>query len=139
MRGIVPGLHAAGGELITVGNGSPEQAAWYVEDFEIETPVHTDPTLAVYLAAGARRGLQATLHPRMLGNAIRAWRAGFRQKEVLGDGSQIGGVFIVLPDGSMPFRYLSRTAGDHPSPKRVAAAFRSATRGDAQGRGEAQG
>ena len=55
MRDYVPRIHAAGGELITLGNGSAEQAKWFVEDYGMETPVFTDPALKSHGIVGARR------------------------------------------------------------------------------------
>ena len=43
MRDYVPRIHGAVAELVIVGNGTPEQPRWFVEDFHIDTPVFTDP------------------------------------------------------------------------------------------------
>jgi hypothetical protein len=127
LREIVPEIHEAGAELVIVGNGSSQFAQGFVEDYEVSTPVFTDPSRELYEALGARRaGFFDLLKPRLWRNGLRARRTGFRQHEVLGDARQLGGVFIVLPDGEVAYRYLSGVAGDHPDPADVLAALREA-------------
>jgi hypothetical protein len=46
-----------------------------------------------------------------------AFRKGYRQTGVKGSAMQVGGVFVITPDGEMPYKYLSRYAGDHPDPE----------------------
>ena len=123
MRGYVPRIHGAGAELVIVGNGTPEQARWFIEDFHIDTPVFTDPTLSIHRAVGARRGVQLSKLPRLLVNAVRAMSKGHFQTRVLGDGQQLGGVFVIMPGGTLAYRYLSEVAGDHPDPEVVVSAL----------------
>ena len=121
MRGFVPEVHTAGGEIVILGNGSPEQAAWFVEDYHIEMPVFTDPPLASHAIVGARKPWM--LDPRSLGRSLEAMRHGFRQTKVMGSAMQLGGVFVITADGRMPYKYLSRFAGDHPDPREAVAAL----------------
>ena len=126
MRDYVPRIHGAGAKLVIVGNGTPEQARWFVEDFHIETPVFTDPTLAIHRAVGARRGVRLSKLPHLLLNAVRAMSRGHFQTRVLGDGKQLGGVFVIMPGGTLAYRYLSEVVGDHPDPNAVVAALEGA-------------
>ncbi|MCC7088822.1 MAG: AhpC/TSA family protein [Dehalococcoidia bacterium] len=128
MRDYVPRIHGAGAELVIVGNGTPEQARWFIEDFHIDTPVFTDPTLGIHRALGARRGVRLSKLPRLLGNAVRAMGRGHFQTRVLGDGKQLGGVFVIMAGGTLTYRYLSEVAGDHPDPNEVAPALEGAVR-----------
>lgn len=114
MRDDIPGIHAAGAELVVIGNGTPEQAGWFAEDVGLTTPVLTDPTLAVHRAVGARRGLFGVLDPRVLFRAIAALRGGFRQNGVRGDATQLGGLFVIEKGGRVLYGYRSRFAGDYP-------------------------
>lgn len=115
LRAFVPRIHAVGAELVVLGNGSPEQARWFIEDYGIETPVFTDPALASHKIVGA--GKLSFFDPRTFLAGARATRAGFRQSRTKGSALQLGGVFVVTSDGEMPYRYLSRFAGDHPDPE----------------------
>lgn len=128
MRDYVPRIHGAGAELVIVGNGTPEQARWFIEDFHIDTPVYTDPTLGIHRAVGARRGVRLSKLPRLVVNAVRAMSKGHFQTRVLGDGQQLGGVFVIMPGGALAYRYLSEVAGDHPNPGDVVSALESAVR-----------
>ncbi len=98
-----------------MGNGSPYFAAAFREDLGLDGPLLVDPELRAYRAAGLRRGRVEVLSPRLLGNAARALREGHRQDGVQGDAWQLGGVFVIRPDGALTFRHVSAVAGDHPS------------------------
>lgn len=130
MRAIIPeirrGRRAA--ELVVVGSGQPWQAAAFREELELteppyDVPVLVDPTLAAFRAAGLRRGVGAVLTPGTVRSAWRAFRGGHRQRGVQGDPWQNGGVLVVRPDGSVPWSYASREAGDHPPPADILAAL----------------
>lgn len=92
----------------------------------MDTPVFTDPTLRVHRAVGARRGVRLSKLPRLLGNAVRAMSKGHFQTRVLGDGQQLGGVFVIMPGGALAYRHLSEVAGDHPDPEVVVSALEDA-------------
>lgn len=128
MRGYVPRIHSAPGELVVLGNGTPEHARWFVEDYAFETPVVTDPGLRAHAIVGARRGLRVVLDPRTFLAALRARRKGFRQSKTMGNATQIGGVFVITPSGDMPYSYRSRYAGDHPDPEVAVRALEQAAR-----------
>ncbi len=119
MRSIVPQIHAAGSELVVLGNGTSQHAEWFIEATGLETPVFTDPERAAYRAVGARRNLLGVLHPAVFLRTVQAWRQGFRQADQMGDAMQLGGVFIVMPDGSIPYARRSRYAGDLPDPAEI--------------------
>ena len=127
MSGITSQIHETGAELVVIGNGSPEQVGWFIEDYGVHTPVYTDPTLVVYGIVGARKGILTLLHPRAFLNRFRALTKGFRQSKTQGSAMQQGGVFVVMPNGSIPYRYLARASGDHPRPEVVLNALQRAT------------
>jgi hypothetical protein len=117
LRDDIPKIHAAGAELVVIGNGTPQQAGWFAEDVGLPTPVLTDPTLEVYRAVDAKRGLLGVLDPRMFLRAFAALGGGFRQSGVQGDATQLGGVFVVGEGGTALYAYRSRFAGDYPDPE----------------------
>lgn len=128
MRAIIPDIRRHGAELVIVGNGQPWQAAAFREELELlppdhDVPILVDPALTAYRAAGLRRGITSTFSPRAAGNLVRALRAGHRQKGVQGDAWQLGGVFVVHRDATVPWSYVSRAAGDHPPPADILAAL----------------
>ncbi len=114
MRDQVDAIRARGAELAIVGNGAANFAAAFREDFDLDGPLLVDPELRAYRAAGLRRGQVELLSPRLPLNALRALGSGSRQTGVQGDPWQLGGVFVIRPDGELLYRYESREAGDHP-------------------------
>ena len=122
----VPAIHETGAELVIVGSGNPSMAGFFAEDYHVTTPLFTDPSREVYRAFGAKRPTWAALlNPRLYWNALQVHRRGHRLGKVQGDIAQLGGVFIVLPSGDMPFAYRSSIAGDLPSTTQVIDELRS--------------
>ena len=106
-----------------LGNGTAENAKWFVEDFHFETPVFTDPALASHAIVGARR--LRVPDPRSFIAAASAMRKGFRQTKTMGSAMQLGGVFVIAGENT-PYRYLSKFAGDHPDPEQAVRALEAA-------------
>ena len=142
MRSEVANIHAYGAELVVIGNGTEHFAQAFRKDLELETPLYVDPTCASYRALGMKRGIVRTLDARsMIKMARVVWKNVGRAASVLhswgrsvpalipsshGDAWQLGGVLVVTPDGSVPYRYLSSTAGDHPPASEILAALTAA-------------
>jgi peroxiredoxin len=131
LRTIVSAIHEAGAELVIVGSGSPQMASFFAEDYDITTPVLTDPTRAVYGLLEVRRPHRlAFVDPRVFVSSLLALAQGHRQvfgaESELGDTTQLGGVFIVRPGGDVAWAHRSAFAGDHPSNDEVLRALRAA-------------
>ena len=112
MQRLAAQVRAAGAHCVIIGNGSVEQAAEFEKESAGEIPVYTDPHLHTYRVVGAKRNL---LRPQVIAYGLRAYRAGHRQRGVKGSPAQHGAVLLVLPDNTVPWQYISRAAGDHPS------------------------
>jgi hypothetical protein len=123
LRDQIDEIRSRGAELVIIGNGAPNFAAAFREDFQLDCPLLVDPELRAYRAAGLRRGRVELLSPRLPLNALRALRSGSRQTGVQGDPWQLGGVFVIRPGGDLAYRYLSREAGDHPPVDEILAAL----------------
>ena len=131
LREIVDDIHEAGAELVIVGSGSPQMAGFFAEDYAITTPVLTDQTREVYRVLDAKRpGRFAFLDPRVFVQGAIAMLHGHRQQfgpmDQLGDETQLGGVFVVRPGGSVAWAHRSAFAGDRPPNAEVRAAKRGA-------------
>jgi hypothetical protein len=105
-------LAAAGARLVFVGSGTVPMAADFVRTHAGPHPVLADPQRRAFAAAGMRRGLGTTLHWRLVRNAWRALRGGFRQTKVQGDAWQQGGVLVVDAAGRVLHREVDTAAGD---------------------------
>ncbi|MGE3178448.1 MAG: AhpC/TSA family protein [Vicinamibacterales bacterium] len=126
MQPAVPRIRAAGAELYVIGNGSVEEARAFEEELQPGVGLLTDPTRQTFCALQMRSGLATVLRPSVLWRSLRALRAGFTQTRVAGDPFQQGGVVVIGPGGLERYRYVSRTAGDHPDPGKVLAAVERA-------------
>ena len=114
-------LRESGIDTFVIGSGAPNFARGFSERMGGEIPIFSDEKRAGYQALGLRRGIGTVLDPRA---ALPAVGALFRhgQRRTMGDQNQQGGVIIVRPDGSMPYKFVSRFSGDHPKPEVVVAA-----------------
>lgn len=116
LRPVWSRIEAVGVQPVVIGNGTPLMAEAFAEEAGLAVPLYTNPGREVYAALGAKRpGVSALLNPLMYWRAFRLMLRGFLPKQVQGDAAQLGGVFLVRPDGSMPYAYRSDLAGDHPS------------------------
>lgn len=126
LRRILPDLVRAHVDVALIGNGTPLMAQAFIEETGLDVPLYTNPGREVYAALGVRRpSLLAFLDPRLWLNGLRAMSRGYLPHRVRGDAAQLGGVFLVLPDGSMPFAYRSERGGDYPPNAAILDAVRS--------------
>jgi peroxiredoxin len=123
LRASIDRIHDLGAELVVIGNGTPEQARTFREEQRLDTPLYTDPERNAYRALEMRHGRKTVTHPRVMLHAIKALLQGFRQTSVAGDPLQQGGVLVIEPGGVERYRYISREAGDHPSPDAILASL----------------
>jgi hypothetical protein len=117
-------IHAAGAELIVIGNGSPSFIDGFREATGWDGPLYTDPSLAVFEAAGLKRGLRRVLNARAAVAALGALRGGFRQGRTQGDALQQGGVLVIAPGDELRWAHVSEHAGDNASADDIVAALR---------------
>jgi hypothetical protein len=116
-------IASRGARLVVIGNGTPHQARDLIEDLDYHGTLWVDPDMVAYRAAGLERGLAKALSLKMFGHAVRAMRAGHRQKGVQGDPWQMGGTFVIAPHDAVLFAHVSGEAGDHPDLADVLAAL----------------
>ena len=126
MSAICPELEALGVGLAFIGNGSPEAAQDFRTEFRLTVPLYVAPDLRAYEAFGFEHGAASTFAPGVFLNAARALGAGHRQGATAGSAMQQGGIALVRPDGTVPYLFRSKTAGDHPTTAEVLAAVRRA-------------
>lgn len=129
---LSPRLHefsAMGLECVLVGNG----AANFIDGFAQRTglrdksaTVVTDPSLAIYNAAGMVHSKMGAFGPMAWPGFVRARVQGFRNWFGEGDPAQQGGAFVLDEAGVVTFHAVSRFLGDQVDPDAVhAAALRS--------------
>ena len=107
-------IREKGARLAFVGNGNRRYAQAFRDQFSITEPLYVDTKLDAYRALEFKRGLLHLVGARSAAHAWRALRSGARQGITRGDALQLGGVVVVRPDGTIPYRYASSETGDHP-------------------------
>jgi hypothetical protein len=112
LRRREPELAAAGAKLLFVGSGTPAMAKDFQATHGGPHPVFSDSGRKLFQAAGMARRLGSTLHWRLVKNAFRALRSGFRQQGVQGDPWQQGGVLVFAADGELLHQQYDKAAGD---------------------------
>jgi len=115
-----------GVQPVVIGHSSLRYAKAFVDETQIDLPVFVDEKRVVYKALEFKRPFLAFLTPKVLKRAAEARRNGFSQPGVHGDAFQLGGVLLLMPDGSMPYKYSSQFAGDHPKLEDLKAEVRKA-------------
>jgi peroxiredoxin len=129
-----PEFDAAGVGLAVVGIGTPADAAEFRRAQGVDLPLLADPERRTYAIAGAKLAtLDELVGPKVLGSAIRRtlasrWRLGsiaVHQGRIMGHASQLGGVLLIAPDGSVRYAHLSEDASDNPPVREVIAAARA--------------
>ena len=96
-----------------------EQAIAFSEEKKLRFPLFTDPGLRAYTAAGFLKDPLTLVKPSVWSHAMRAYRSGYRQTATAGDVFQLGGVLVVRPPGTLIFRQVSTSAGDHAEPSEI--------------------
>jgi len=115
----------AGAILTAIGQGSREETATFVEELDIPFPVLADPQRRAYDTYGAIRGSSSSfLSPTTVRSAVSAVLHGMRPGRVVGDARQLGGTFIIDPEGIIRYAKPSQRAGDHPTTDEVIARVR---------------
>jgi peroxiredoxin len=122
-------FRAAGARLVVIGQGTPGQAARFREDQGVELELLVDTERQAYRAAGTKLATFGELiGPRVIFRGMRRSVAtGVRQGRTVGHPAQLGGVLLVMPDGTIPYAHLSDDASDSPPNEEVLEAVRSAT------------
>ena len=120
-------VNAAGGTLAVVGLGNPLFAKGFRESTGYTGPLFVDGQGLAYRAVAlGRLKLWNLLSFRMIRNAIRARKEGFRQGKVEGDPWQLGGTLVVAPGDRLLFAWRNQNADDDAPIDDVIAALRGA-------------
>jgi peroxiredoxin len=115
-------LREQGIQTYVVGSGAPNFARGFAERMGGDIPIFSDEKRVTYQALEMHRGACTLLHPGVMARGVTAIFR-YRQRKTMGDNTQQGGTIVVRPDGTMPYKFLSRYAGDHARAKDILAAL----------------
>lgn len=128
MREALPGIRAAGADVLAVGTAAGWQAEALMQGAPDRPPLGfpcvVDPEHNLYRALGLGRvAWYEWATPRLWRNYLGAFRRGARQGEVTGDIHQKPGVAVIDPDRSVRWIHRAVTVGDYPPIATVLAAL----------------
>lgn len=128
MRQKLPQFEQAGGRLVLVGMGTPEEAAAFAGKLEIPVSMISDPDRRLYRDFGLKTASIPELFlPSVAFKAITAMAQGHTVGLPVGDIRQLPGVFIIDTGGRIVFSHVGKDAADHPDAKTLLAALGAIT------------
>lgn len=126
MRQKLPQFEQAGGRVVLVGMGTPEQSAAFAEKAGHPFPLISDPDRRLYQTFGLRMASALDLlSPSVAFKAISALAQGNSIGMPVGDIRQLPGVFIIDTGGRIVFRHIARDPADHPDAETILSALKA--------------
>jgi len=124
LRQKLPPFEQAGGRLVLVGMGTPEEAAAFTRNLEIPVPMISDPERRLYRDFSLKTASIPELFlPSVAFKAITAMAQGHTVGLPVGDIRQLPGVFIIDTGGRIVFSHVGKDAADHPDAETLLAAL----------------
>ncbi len=104
-----------------IGQATPEDAANFRRQFEIELPVLADQSRTSYRAVGAKMsGLNGLLGPKVVLKGIKtSLGRGVKQGKTVGHPAQLGASLVIAPGGEVLFKQLANDASDNAPPEQM--------------------
>jgi peroxiredoxin len=124
-------FEAAGVRLVVIGQGTPDHAIHFRDSHGIELEMLVDRGRDSYRAGGTKVAtISELLGPRVAAKGTtQAIKQRLPQQKTRGHPAQLGGVMLVMPDGSVPYSHLADDASDNAPNDEVLAAARRAVAG----------
>jgi peroxiredoxin len=124
-------FEAAGVRLVVIGQGTPDHAIHFRDAHGIELEMLVDRGRESYRAAGTKVAtISELVGPRVVAKGTaQAIKQRLPQQKTRGHPAQLGGVMLVMPDGSVPYSHLADDASDNAPNSEVLAAVRHALAG----------
>ena len=118
--------------VVLIGLGTPERAAWFCQDKRIPFTCVADPDVSAHRAYGLKRGsLRQVLGPQVYLRWTKARLLGdmpFPSANLGEDVMQMPGTFVIDTSGIIRYAHRNRDVTDNPSNDAVLAALRDMTR-----------
>ena len=127
LRHFTSTLAALDTEVMLIAFVGGERARNWLGQTGVPFPMAIDPTRSVYRRYGLHVGVWRVWNPQMLWYYTRKVLRGWRLRGIQGNPHQLGGDFIIDPQGIIRFAHASRTATDRPDVALLLGALRSMT------------
>jgi peroxiredoxin Q/BCP len=113
LMGHQPELEASGLVLVGVFQSPRQEIARHVGRQDATFPLVPDPSMDLYRRYGVERSPWAMLSGRVIRDALRAMRAGFRPGRIDGPLDRLPADFLIAPDGTVAIAYYAEHQSDH--------------------------
>ncbi len=125
MRGARDEFARAGADVVLIGQATPNDAANFRRQFELDLPVLADEQRVSYKAVGARMaGMTGLFGPKVvLRGLTTVLGKRVTQGRTIGHPTQLGATLVIAPDGEVLYRHVSRDASDNAPPEEMLAAI----------------
>jgi hypothetical protein len=110
--------------VLLISYGPQEQAKVWREEVCPSFQLLIDPERNVYHAYKLRHSWLGSWNFKTLAYYLRALISGRQWHGIVGDSAQLGGDFIIEPDGSFLLEYRSKEATDRPQVSRILSLLR---------------
>jgi len=108
-------IESAGGRVVLVGMGSPEESEDFRERFNVPFPMICDPDQQLYDAFDLKRmGLFGFFSPSLAFKGMSAMSQGHLMGLPTGDVKQLAGVIVIDTGGNFQLTHVSRQPDDTP-------------------------
>ncbi len=106
-------IRLAGGQVVLIGMGTPQEAAEFARSQDVPFPVYSDADRSAYRAYGLPEGSVGQLAgPRVIAASLRAVADGAGVGKSVGNRRQLPGTYIVDSAGVIRFAKPAAHAGD---------------------------
>lgn len=124
LRQKLPQLEQAGGRVVLVGMGTPEESAAFSKKTEVPFQVISDPGRRLYQTFGLKMASTLELiSPAVVVKAFAAMAQGNTVGMPVGDIRQLPGVFVIDTGGRIVFSHIAKDPADHPDADTILAAL----------------
>ena len=113
-----------GARIVLITFGHPYWARAWREETGVDFPILLDEERKTYRAYGLERSASRTYSPRTLWFYVKKVLRGESLRPAKGDPLQLGGDFVITPDGRIALAHPSREPVDRPSVAELLAAIR---------------
>jgi peroxiredoxin len=123
VRDAYPRFQQAGGEVVMVGMGTPQETAAFRDQLRLPFPCLADADQTAYQAYGLERGRVSQIAgPAVWLSGLKALVRGGAGKPK-GDVRQMPGSFVIDRDGRIQYVHRPRNSADHPPNDKLIAAL----------------